>query len=208
MLVETNIIFASRENKAVFLNTEDKILNASIVLFSQKGYNAVTTKEIAKEAGVSEMTLFRHFESKHNLFEKAFDKFVFSPEFRALFEGLEWDLEKDLTKICSSYQDTLYKNQKIILMHLKNDELNPQFDATLFKFPNELKRLLSRYFEKMRDRGVIQENPEALATTFLTTNFGLFITFLIMNKLTFDTDIQVCISSFVKIFAKGITCSM
>jgi len=188
------------------INTEDKILNASSVLFSQKGYSSVTTKEIAKEAGVSEMTLFRHFESKHNLFEKAFDKFVFSPKFIALFEGLEWDLEKDLNKICSSYQNTLCKNQKIILMHFKNEELDQGFDATLFKFPNDFKKLLCYYFEEMKNRGAIRENPETLAMSFLATNFGLFITSLVMNKLTFETDIQVCITSCIRIFAKGITC--
>ena len=188
------------------LNTEDKILNASIVLFSQKGFTAVTTKEIAKEAGVSEMTLFRHFEYKHNLFERAFDKFIFSPKIIALFEDLEWDLESDLNKICSSYQEILYKNQKIILMHFKNEALNPDFDATLFKFPNEFKKLLGNYFEEMRNRGAVRENPDTLAMSFLTTNFGLFITSLVINKLTFDTDIQVCIATCVKIFARGITC--
>lgn len=188
------------------INTEDKILNASIVLFSQKGYSAVTTKEIAKEAGVSEMTLFRHFESKHNLFEKAFDKFIFSPKVKALFEDLEWDLEHDLKKICTSYQDTLYKNQNIILMHFKNDELNPEFDATFFKFPNEFQKLLGNYFEEMKNRGAVRENPDILAMSFLATNFGLFITSLVMNKLTYESDIQACISSCVTIFAKGITC--
>jgi len=187
------------------LNTEDKIIDASIVLFSQKGYSAVTTKEIAKEAGVSEMTLFRHFENKHNLFEKAFDKFVFSPKFIALFENLEWDLERDLNKIGSSYQDTLFKNQNIILMYLKNDEVNPDFEAMLFQFPNEFKNNLSHYFEEMRSRGAIVENPETLAISFLATNFGLFFTSLVMNKLTFETDFQTCISSYVKIFTKGIT---
>ncbi|SHH87368.1 TetR/AcrR family transcriptional regulator [Desulfosporosinus lacus] len=185
--------------------TEEKIINASIVLFSQKGYTAVTTKEIAKEAGVSQMTLFRHFESKHNLFERSLDKFVFSPQFKALFESLEWDLERDLNKICSSYQDVLYKNRKIILMHLKNEELNPHFEAVLYKFPNEFKKLLNRYFEEMRNRGAIIENPETLAVNFLTTSFGLFFTSLVMNKLTFDTDIQTCISNYIKIFTKGIS---
>lgn len=188
------------------LNTEDKILNASILLFSQKGYTSVTTKEIAKEAGVCEMTLFRHFENKHNLFEKAFDKFVFFPKFRALYEGLEWDLENDLIKICSSYQHTLFKNRKLILMYLKNEELNPDFDATMFRFPNEFNKLLNYYFEEMSNRGAILENPETLAISFLTTNFGLFITSLVMNKLTFEPDIQACILSYVKIFSKGITC--
>jgi len=187
------------------LNTEDKIINASIVLFSQKGYTAVTTKEIAKEAGVSEMTLFRHFESKHNLFERSFEKFVFSSKFMALFESLEWDLERDLNKICSSYQEVLYKNRKIILMHLKNEELNPHFNTMLFKFPNEFKKLLSRYFEEMRNRGAIVENPETLAVSFLATNFGLFFTSLVMNELTFETDIQTCLTAYVKIFTKGIS---
>lgn len=187
--------------------TEDKIINASIVLFSQKGYTAVTTKEIAKKAGVSEMTLFRHFENKHNLFERAFDKFVFTPKFRSLFENLEWDLEPDLIKICSSYQDVLYKNQKIILMHLKNEESNPQFETMLLKFPNEFKKLLCRYFEEMRNRGIIVENPETLAISFLATNFGLFFTSLVMNELTFDTDLQTCILNYVKIFTKGISLS-
>ncbi|SDG84382.1 TetR/AcrR family transcriptional regulator [Desulfosporosinus hippei] len=185
--------------------TEDKIIDAAIVLFSQKGYTAVTTKEIAKEAGVSEMTLFRHFENKHNLFERAFDRFVFTPKFIALFENLEWNLERDLFNICSSYQDVLRKNQKIILMHLKNDEFNPQFEKMLLKFPNEFKNLLSSYFEEMRNRGVIVENPETLAVSFLATNFGLFFTSLVMSKLTFNTDLQTCISNYVKIFTKGIS---
>lgn len=188
------------------INTEDKILNASIILFSQKGYSAVTTKEIAKEAGVSEMTLFRHFENKHNLFEKAFDKFVFSPKVIALFEEFEWDLEKDLNKICSSFQEALSQNQKIILMHFKNEALNPDFDATLIKFPKEFIKLLCNYFEEMRNRGTIMENPETLAMSFLATNFGLFITSLVMNKLAFETDIQVYTASCIRIFARGITC--
>lgn len=185
--------------------TEDKIIDAAIVLFSQKGYTAVTTKEIAKEAGVSEMTLFRHFENKHNLFERAFDRFVFTPKFIALFENLEWNLERDLFNICSSYQDVLKKNQRIILMHLKNDEFNPQFEKMLLKFPNEFKNLLSRYFEEMRNRGIIVENPETLAVSFLATNFGLFFTSIAMSKLTFNTDLQTCISNYVKIFTKGIS---
>lgn len=187
-------------------DTEDKILNAAIVLFSQKGYTAVTTKEIAKKAGVSEMTLFRHFENKHNLFERSFDKFIFLPKWLALFESLEWDLERDLTKICASYQEVLYKNRELILMHIKNEESNPHFEAIIFKFPNEFKKLLSNYFAEMRNKGFIGENPETLAISFLTVNFGLFFTSLTMNKLTFETDIQTCMTNYVKIFTKGIAC--
>ena len=48
--------------------TRDKILEAALFLFSKKGYLGATTKEIAKEAGIAELTLFRHFASKEKLF--------------------------------------------------------------------------------------------------------------------------------------------
>jgi len=53
----------------VFLKTtKELILDASIKVFSEKGYLSATTLEISKVAGVSEMTLFRQFQTKNNLF--------------------------------------------------------------------------------------------------------------------------------------------
>ena len=43
------------------------MLDAALVVFSTKGYASAATLEIAKEAGVAEMTLFRHFQTKKNL---------------------------------------------------------------------------------------------------------------------------------------------
>lgn len=186
--------------------TADKILNASIILFSQKGYDSVTTKEIAREAGVSEMTVFRHFLNKRNLFEKAFETFIFSPQFKSFFENnLEWDLEKDLLKISYCYQDTLLKNRQIILMEFKNDDLTSTFDAPLLKFSGELKKLLIEYLAKMQEKGVIKENPEILAVNFLAANFGLFMTFLVNGDLTGNIGLETCVASYVRAFAKGIT---
>lgn len=51
------------------MDTSQKILEASIKVFTEKGYLGSTTKEIAETAAVSEMTLFRKFKSKKNLFE-------------------------------------------------------------------------------------------------------------------------------------------
>ncbi|RFA32876.1 hypothetical protein CAI16_16705 [Virgibacillus dokdonensis] len=41
-----------------------KILHAATALFSEKGYDNSSTSEIAKLAGVAEITLFRNFKSK------------------------------------------------------------------------------------------------------------------------------------------------
>ena len=47
------------------------LLTAARELFDQHGYDAVTTRQIAEAAGVSEQMVFRHFGSKANLFEAA-----------------------------------------------------------------------------------------------------------------------------------------
>ncbi|MDD3654096.1 MAG: TetR/AcrR family transcriptional regulator [Desulfotomaculaceae bacterium] len=46
---------------------ELSILHAAIRVFSQKGFNGATTKEIAQEAGVAEGTIFRYFSTKKDI---------------------------------------------------------------------------------------------------------------------------------------------
>jgi len=45
------------------------ILHTALKLFSNKGFNAVSTSLIAKEAGVSEGLIFRHFQNKIGLLQ-------------------------------------------------------------------------------------------------------------------------------------------
>ncbi len=49
--------------------TEQKILNASLKIFAEKGYNGATVMAIAEEAGFSEKTVFRKFKTKKNLYD-------------------------------------------------------------------------------------------------------------------------------------------
>ena len=48
-------------------NTEEKIVNATFNILQKEGVTKATTKRIAKEAGVNEVTIFRKFENKNNL---------------------------------------------------------------------------------------------------------------------------------------------
>lgn len=48
--------------------TQQAILGAAKKLFITSGYKGTTTIQIAKEAGISEMTLFRHFPSKEEIY--------------------------------------------------------------------------------------------------------------------------------------------
>lgn len=50
--------------------TEERILNAALKIFARRGFDAATTRTIAEESGFTEMTLFRKFGTKKNLFDQ------------------------------------------------------------------------------------------------------------------------------------------
>ena len=54
--------------KEVAVNTRQHILKATEQVIQEKGLARVTTKEIARAAGYAEGTLYKHFESKEDLF--------------------------------------------------------------------------------------------------------------------------------------------
>ena len=47
--------------------TRKRILAAAEVVFSRDGFQGATTREIAREAGVNEVTIFRHFRTREEL---------------------------------------------------------------------------------------------------------------------------------------------
>jgi AcrR family transcriptional regulator len=50
-------------------NTEKKIVDATFEILRKEGVEKATTKRIASEAGVNEVTIFRKFKNKNNLIE-------------------------------------------------------------------------------------------------------------------------------------------
>lgn len=63
--------------------TRDRIADASLRLFVSQGIAETTTRDIAKEAGIAEGTIYRHFESKEALAAEIFME-TFMPLSRAL----------------------------------------------------------------------------------------------------------------------------
>jgi AcrR family transcriptional regulator len=47
--------------------TKSRILKAAELVFSRDGFQGATTREIAREAGVNEVTIFRHFHTREEL---------------------------------------------------------------------------------------------------------------------------------------------
>jgi AcrR family transcriptional regulator len=49
--------------------TRQQILDASLALFSQRGFARTTVRDIAREAGITDAAIYYHFESKRELLE-------------------------------------------------------------------------------------------------------------------------------------------
>jgi TetR/AcrR family transcriptional regulator len=58
-----------------------QLLQIALNVFSRKGFNGATTKEIAAEAGVTEAVIFRHFPTKQALYQAVLDSGIGCPEF-------------------------------------------------------------------------------------------------------------------------------
>jgi AcrR family transcriptional regulator len=70
----------------VIVGTRDQILDAAAHVMRTRGFARATTKEIAKAAGFSEATLYKHFQDKTDLFLEVLHTRL--PSFRPFVEEL------------------------------------------------------------------------------------------------------------------------
>ena len=50
------------------MNTKSRILDASLTLFSEKGYRSVSVAQIANAVGIKAPSLYKHYKSKRDIF--------------------------------------------------------------------------------------------------------------------------------------------
>lgn len=58
----------------VFMKTKDRILNESIKLFAENGFDGTSMASIAKQIGVTKPSLYAHYDNKLALFEACLEK--------------------------------------------------------------------------------------------------------------------------------------
>lgn len=64
-----------KKEKKSGISTKEKIFDASIDLFSQRGYNGVSIREIAREVGIRESSIYNHYGSKDSIMDNIFQYF-------------------------------------------------------------------------------------------------------------------------------------
>lgn len=78
--------------KCLTKSAEDKIKEAAIKVFLEKGFDGTTTRDIAKEAGVNSALMNYYFRSKEKLFSSVFEEML-----QLFFKGLLEILNKPIS---------------------------------------------------------------------------------------------------------------
>ena len=136
-----------KEEPTKRLNRDDRreqIIQAALLVFVEKGFSATTTAEIAKAAKISEVTLFRNFSSKREIFYAGIDPILFSPleNDASLMNG---KIDKDkIKKIIFDRIKFLENNRGIIKLILNENMLNQNDENYIQKMVINLKVLLEK----------------------------------------------------------------
>lgn len=159
-------------------DTKDKILAAATSLMTERGYSNVSVKDIALTAGVSEMTVFRHFETKMGILQAVLDRHSYIPYFEQLFaRDLSGNLVNDLQQIANAYLAFMEKNKAIFLITIQDRSILPGvMELISDSQTKQLLKLLEGYFQvQIQQRKMKDIDTNGQATVFLTSLFGFFV---------------------------------
>lgn len=156
--------------------TKDIILEAALDVFSEKGYTSATTLEISKKAKVSEMTLFRHFQTKNNLFLVSIKQ--------AMGESLIEDVELDVSMELSDFiLHLLHEKMSLVSTHIKLVKMliRESLSNTL---PEDLEftKLISKQVIKKISRYVQHHHLQVDSLLFAQMVVGLLLRYAIMES--------------------------
>jgi AcrR family transcriptional regulator len=185
--------------------TRQKIIEAAVEIGSKLGYTRATTRAIAEAAGVNEITLFRHFGSKANLFTAAIEQYGGPALAPAIETQLTGDYRQDLTTIGNIFIEIMLERQEMLRLLLCESGHIPEVRTILARNPRELRMMLARYLQSQIDAGIIKEqHPEAMAQAFLGMFFAYAISLNVLDEaIKPPIDNSALVSQFVDIFVAG-----
>jgi len=188
--------------------TKEKILDATITLVSEKGYLGATTREIAHRAGVTELTLFRHFGSKENLFELCVESRSFLPDLREILPDLDGlPYEEALQTLGRGFLLSLKERKQMVMIMQSEMARYPGKMRRMYgQLMDEILKTLATYFTALQKKGALRDFPPQLAARmFLGMLFSYFRTEEIMRgtDITKGGRMDAAVKGVVDIFIHG-----
>ncbi|KOA18706.1 biofilm operon icaADBC HTH-type negative transcriptional regulator IcaR [Clostridium homopropionicum DSM 5847] len=89
------------------MNTREKILIESLNLFSIKGYDSVSVRDISKAVGIKESSLYNHFKNKQDIFNTIINEY--SRRGNEFFHGMRIT-DEDMQFVVDDRTITMYRN--------------------------------------------------------------------------------------------------
>ncbi|HEY4287401.1 MAG TPA: TetR family transcriptional regulator [Puia sp.] len=175
-------------------STEEKIKEAARKLFTQKGFSATRTRDIAEEAGINLALLNYYFRSKQKLFD-----IIMMENFRQFIRGISFNfleqnttLDQKITKVVSMYIDFLTQNPDLPLFILNELRNNPEQLAS--NIDDQVGSTRAKLFSQLKiaaEEGKIGDiNPFHLMANLIGLTVFPFIARPILQKVTGVTDNQ------------------
>jgi AcrR family transcriptional regulator len=150
----------------------ERILASATSLFALRGYNGVSTREIASAAQVNEVTIFRHYPRKHDLYLAVMKSGLRQLHLRGdLLAGIAEarDGQTALALTFDLITKTLMEKPEILrLLQYSALELSADFDPLVRRHLNEFVEVTARYLEPWIKKGELRcTNSKTLIFTLI-----------------------------------------
>lgn len=152
----------------------EQILRVAMRLFSENGFRGTTTKEIAKESGISEAMVFRHFANKDELYADILDHKACNHGLEHPFEKIAADLEAkdDFAVFYKMALNALEQHEEdrdfirlLLFSALEGHDLARMFFES---FVIDMYEFLSAYIRRRQKDGAFREvEPKIVVRSFI-----------------------------------------
>lgn len=156
-------------------DTRQKIIDAAMGLIKERGYQATTTKDIARMAGVNECTLFRRFKGKKDIVLHGVEQeMVHTGAMPNVFGRVTWDLREDLEMFMDSCMGRMEQLVSLSI-GLRAPQIIDEAAPSITEVSHILTTSLARYFQEMERRGKVPHGDFedwAMATLALVVGYA------------------------------------
>lgn len=151
------------------VDTQAKILDAALRLFSQRGYGGTTTRDLAQAAGVAEGTLFRHFENKKAILIEVATQGWIELLTDLLTELSEMGSYKAIGQVMRRRMLNLRKNSDMMRVCFMEAQFHPELREQIqTQVIGKMTDVAEAFFQTAMDKGIYRPmNPRVVARIFL-----------------------------------------
>src|SRR6185312_2899109 len=186
------------------MDIRDRILDAAKNVYAQHGFRGATTRLIAIEAGVNEVTLFRTFGSKAALFEALMQSHVSQSPIPELPDNPR-DPEREMTDWVASVLGHMRENRALIRTSFGEIEERPEAAVCMCEGPNCAAMILTDYVLRLQHMGLASADGDiATAVTMLMSSmFGDAISRDVMPT-AFPQPAESAAEKYVNVFMRAL----